>query len=300
MDFLENLGIETSSNAIDKLKNDCIEVFESPSLIQSPINGELIEDGFFTVSNENGNIHGKVSKKGSILQNAELLDIAHNLDLTNNLGLNFKNANVNYYKDESVCSINIPLDVVNFKTKAGFNDTTQVELFIKNGFGGNSCTEIGIYTKRFVCSNGMEIRQGLNYFKTKHTELMNAKAKTFLFAKLPKMVNSAVDFKANAKRLDTKTITKQDIAHFEKSFFNYDNKEELSTKKANQIDAFKLSLNEEMSRVGYTAWGLLQAATNYTNNTHYQAKKDDFEFVIAGAGAKLNAKAEKYCFDLAK
>jgi len=300
MDFLQNLGIETSSTSIDKLKKECLEVFETPSLIQSPMSGQLIEDGFHTILNENGNVHGKVSNKGSVLQNAELIDIAYQIDLDHDLGLNFKKANINYFKDESVSTLNIPLDVVSFKTKAGFDDVTEVSLFIKNGFGGNSCTEIGVYSHRFVCANGMEIRHGLNFFKSKHTELMNSKAKTFLHSKLPTMINSAVGFKQNALRFDAKAITKEDILNFEKSFFNYKDVQGISTKKKNQIDAFKISLNEELTRVGYTVWGLLQSATNYTNNTHYQANKENKEFVVVGSGAKLNEHAEKYCLDLVK
>ena len=61
------------------------------------------------------------------------------------------------------------------------------------------------------------------------------------------------------------------------------------------IKAFNEAMNEEMSRVGQTVWGLLQSATNYTNHKHYN-KSDEFHLV--GAGASQNATAEKYCLEL--
>jgi hypothetical protein len=300
MNVLKNLGISSGIEALASLKAKCIEVFETASTFFNPIadadgNHLLIEDGFQTISNANGNIHGKVSNKGSVLQMADLIDIAYDVSLSEGLGLRFDQADLKYFKNESVCTLNIPLGTSSFRTANGFNDETKIELFIKTGFGGVACSEVGIYTYRLVCSNGMEVRHGLNYFKAKHTEKMNELTKTFLYKSLPQMMNSVSDFTKNAQAMDKAEITKKQIESFRQSIFNYKADDVISTKKANMIEAFNSSLAIEQSRAGVTAWTLLQGATNYTNHAHYNASE---EFIITGSGATLNAKAEKLCLAL--
>jgi hypothetical protein len=298
---LESLGIVSTESLADKLRNECIEVFESPSYIFDPktledAEPQIIEDGFYTVSNANGNIHGKVSNKGSVLQMKDLVNIAYDVNIENGLNLDFKNAELDYFKDESICTLKIPLGISRFETANGFKDETEAFLFIKNGFGGNACNEVGIFTHRFVCDNGMEVRHGLNYFKSKHTEKMNELTKVFLSQTLPKMMDSVHDLKATSQKLDKATISKEDIEAFKQSMFGYKKGDELSTKKKNMVDAYNLSLKEETERTGLTAWSLLQSATNYTNHKHFNASK---EFIVTGSGATFNAKAEKMCLEMA-
>ncbi len=297
MNVLSNLGITApNKNGYESIKEQCINVYETPSMIQSPLSGELIEDGFYTISNANGEIHGKVSKPNSVLQMSDLVDLAYNVDFEQDLGLDFSKAKLDYFKNESVCTLNIPLGVTQFTNNAGKKDETEIFMFIKNGFGGNNCIEIGVYSYRFVCSNGMEVRKGLNYFKCKHTENMNNKAMFFLGKVIPNMLNSTNKFTDLAKKLDNKLINDKDVQTFKEKMFGYKTGEEIHKIKQNQIDTFMTSFNTEINRTGLTAWGLLQSATNYTNNNHYNASK---EFVITGAGAKFNAEAEKYALDLA-
>ena len=295
MNILKKLGINSISETIESLKAQVFEVFETASTFFSPLTDLLVEDGFWTISNSNGKVHGKVAKSGSVLQMSELIDIAYDVSVTEGLNLNFDDAELNYYKDESICTLNIPLGVSAFKTRNGFNDGSKLFLFIKTGFGGVACSEVGIYSHRWVCSNGQEVRNGLNYFKAKHTERMNELAKVFLYKSLPQMMNSVNDFTANAKKMDKVDITKEQIEEFRMAMFNYKKDDEISTKKAGMIEAFNIGLKEEQDRAGSTLWTLLQGATNYTNHGHYNAKKDTKEFVIAGAGATFNEKAEKYC-----
>ena len=225
---------------------------------------------------------------------SELIDIAYNVNLETNLELNFDKAELEYYKEESVAELSIPLGNSVFTTRNGFEDETKVKLFIKTGFGGVSCSEVGIYSKRLVCSNGLVIKHGLNYFSCKHTERMNEKLKTFFSFSLPKMLTSTDDFTKVARKLDSKDITDDMIEKFRQSIFNYKAGDDISTKKQKMIEAFNLAMNEEMSRVGQTAWGLLQSATNYTNHRHPQAYKNVNEFVKLNTGSKINEKAEKF------
>jgi len=290
---LSEFGIGTTANAVNDLKAKALEVFETPSTIFCPVTNKLVEDGYYTISNQNQKIHGKVSNKGSVLQVSELLDIAYNVSIDNELDLNFGKAQLDYFKDESVATINIPMGVSSFKNAAGTQDDTEVFMFIKTGFGGVACSEIGVYTHRFICSNGMEIRKGLSFFKAKHTERMNELAKVFLSENIPQMMNAKNDFTQLAERLDRTEITTQKIEAFRQKMFDYKKVDDLSTKKANQIKAFNDALEVEMTRGGKTAWALLQGATNYTNHGHYKASKGK-DFIIAGAGATFNEKAERY------
>ena len=295
--ILKELGINTEAETVETLKAKCFEVFETPSMIFSPITNELVEDGFFTVSNSNGKIHGKVASENSLLPLQDLIDIAYEVNLELDLGLKFGEASVVYIKDESVAELRIPMGVSSFRNKRGIDDSTKLWLFVRTGFGGVSCTEIGIYTWRFACKNGVVMRRGLNYFKCKHTERMNEKVKVFLSEKLPKMGTSVQDFTSMAQRFDAKDITRTDIEAFRQKFFGYKKGDELSTKKQNMIAEFNLSLKEETKRAGNTVWALFQSATNYTNHRHYNASKD---FNLVGTGATLNETAESFCLELTK
>ena len=294
-DILKDLGISTEAEKVTALKEQVFDVFESPSMIFCPMTNELIEDGFFTVSNSNGNIHGKVASKDSLLPLSDLIDIAYDVNLEKGLNFQFDRATIEYFADESIAELKIPLGKSAFRARNGFDDSTDLYLFIKTGFGGVCRTEVGIYTYRWACKNGAVIRHGLDYFQTKHTEKMNEKVKTFLGEVLPKMTISVGKFTKFAQKLDSKDITDEQIETFRRKFFNYKKDDELSTKKTNQIEAFNNAMREEMGRVGQTVWGLLQSATNYTNHKHYNASR---EFHIVGAGANQNAVAEKYCLDL--
>jgi len=295
MEILKELGIDSGIARIETLKAQCPEVYENKSMIFCPLTDNLIEDGFYTISNSNGFIHGKVSNGNSVLKMTELIDIAHQVNLDTDLNLNFAKASLNYFKDESVAELTIPLGSSKFRTRNGFADKTNIWLFIKTGFGGVSCSEVGIYTKRLVCTNGLEIRHGLNYFKTKHTEKMNVKVRTFLGKVLPEFTNSVQDFTDMAVKLDSKDITDEQIEAFKRDFFVYKEGDEISTKKQNMMDAFNEGMEIEMGRVGQTAWGLLQSATHYTNHGHPRAGA---EFIATGSGGTLNAKAEKFVLAL--
>ena len=294
-EILKDLGISTEAEKVEALKEQVFEVFESPSMIFCPLTDELIKDGFYTVSNSNGNIHGKVASKDSLLPLTDLIDIAYGINLEKELNFQFDRATVEYFADESIAELQIPLGKSAFRTRNGFSDSTDLYLFIKTGFGGVCRTEVGIYTYRWACENGLVVRHGLQYFQAKHTEKMNEKVKVFLGEVLPKMTTSVSEFTKMAKRLDSKDITNEQIESFRQKFFNYKKDDELSTKKLNQIEAFNDALREEMERVGQTVWGLLQSATNYTNHKHYNKSR---EFHIVGAGANQNATAEKYCLEL--
>jgi hypothetical protein len=295
MEILKELGIETQHEKVDAIKASCPTVFENASMIFCPLTDELIEDGFFTISNSNGFIHGKVANKNSVIQMSELIDIAYNVNLNYDLNLQFAKAKLHYYNDESCGEITIPLGTSEFRTRNGFEDKTNIWLFIKTGFGGVSCSEVGIFTKRLVCTNGMEIRHGLSYFKCKHTEKMNEKLKTFLGKVLPDFTTSVQDFTGMSMKLDSKDITNEDIEAFRNDFFDIKKDEKISTKKANMMEAFNRGMAIEMGRVGQTAWGLLQSATHYTNHGHPRASE---EFVATGTGGTLNAKAEKFVLAL--
>jgi len=296
-DTLKDLGIVTEGQTVETLQAKCYEVYESPSMIFNPISNdkELMEDGFFTVTNSNGKIHGKVATKNSLLPLQDLIEIAYEVNLESELNLQFDRASIEYFSDQSIAELRIPLGVSRFRTRNGFNDKTDLFLFIKTGFGGNRCTEVGVYTYRFTCSNGMEIRHGLSYVKCKHTERMNEKIKVFLTEVLPNFTSSVKDFTKMAKKFDSKDITDEQVEAFRMKFFNYKKDEELSTKKSNMLAEFNISMKKEMDKVGQTVWGLLQSATNFTNHRHYSNSDD---FCITGTGATLNATAEKHCLEL--
>lgn len=294
-EILKTNGISSVHSDVAHLVDKVHDVYERPSKIWCPVSGYLINDGFYTISNSNGNIHGKVNNEGCVLSMKDLILLAYDISISEKLDLDFSKAELNYFKDESICTLRIPLGVSTFRNHVGIQDSTKLFLFIKTGFGGVSITEVGIFSHRFICSNGMEIRKGLNYFKAKHTAKMNQLVKVFLTNSLPKMINSVTDFTQNAVKFDKRLITNADVKEFRNSIFNIKDEANIAPITKKYLDAFNTSLAIEQSRGGRTAWSLLQAVTHYTNHTHPSASKD---FHVVGKGSKINETAEKFCLDL--
>ena len=72
---------------------------------------------------------------------------------------------------------------------------------------------------------------------------------------------------------------------------------ELGTRKQNILSAVQESIALEFGRTGSTLWGLVNGITHYTN--HVASTTDRNDYLLTGAGLKLNDLAQKVAYEMA-
>ena len=206
----------------------------------------------------------------------------------------------------SICML--PLE---FKNTCNVNDVTNMELTFSTSYDGTKSNVITLYTHRLVCSNGMVAKENEGYIKGRNTK--NGKAKVLTFVEeIAYIINSAKNFREQMEALDKQPVTKAQIEEYKFKLFGY-NKESLdndidevtgevkaNTTKHSFIDVVDEAFEEELKRTGYTKFGLLQGATNYSN--HYSNRSEQIsqeEFIRFFQGAKINDKAQELIFEMA-
>lgn len=204
----------------------------------------------------------------------------------------------NLHKDSTIIEFRLPTNIISFKNAAGNKDETEMFLNFWTGFGGNARTEVGLYSNRFICSNGMRIINADIDLKVKHTVNMNHKALAFTkeLITLSSQVQSTSQIWEEMNNVQVNVATKET---FVRNLANMKKEEayaDISKKKQKIYDSINEAVATEFGRTGTTVWGLLNSATYYNN--HLAAKSGDEEYVLLATGAKENARAQKLVLEL--
>jgi len=200
-------------------------------------------------------------------------------------------------KNGAVIDFKVPTDVITFRNRLGMNEEIPTFLNLSTGFGGKQRTEIGLYTKRLVCSNGLRIIESEVELKVKHTANMNHKALVFC-DELYKVVAKVQETKKFWQAADSVEVTSNMVESFARKIAGIKEREkfaDLSTRKKNIFENVNEAIAIEFARTGTTAYGLLQGATYYTN--HLASGSGD-EYVEHASGRKTNDLAQKLVADL--
>lgn len=200
--------------------------------------------------------------------------------------------------DGKIVEFRLPTNIVSFKNKAGKRDETKLFLNFWTGYGGNARTEIGLYSHRLICSNGMRIVNAEVDLKVKHTENMNLKALTFVeeIIKVASQVQATSQMwqEMNSVQVTDKTVEKyvRELAKFKKG----EKYADVSTRKKNIYDSINEAIAIEFGDTGATVWGLLNGATRYTN--HFASGSEKSDYILTRTGAKTNEKAQELALAL--
>ena len=245
------------------------------------------------VYNSNGSFLGHAKGKYQSLQPQEFFErvvqsiegCEHNLDLSN---LEYREI-----KDGQFIEFRLPTEIISFKNARGKQDETKLFVNFWTGFGGMSRSEMGLYSKRLICSNGMKIIQSETELKAKHTVKMNAKMLLYcesIMQTVAKVQETSKLWKEmNSKEVDSKTV--EAFTNLIAGVKKDETLETMSTKKKNILDKVKEAVAIEIAETGATVWGLLNGATRYTN--HFASGHDNEDYILVDTGAKVNQLAQR-------
>ena len=241
---------------------------------------------------------GSVGEKYESLQPLDFFNAV--VDNVHNSGMAFDLSKLEYNvrKDSTIIEFRLPTNIISFKNAAGNKDETEMFLNFWTGFGGNARTEVGLYSNRFICTNGMRIINADIDLKVKHTENMNVKALTFTkeLIGLASKVQSTSQIWEEMNNVQIDAATKENFVRALVKMKKEEAYADISKKKQKIYDSISEAVATEFSRTGSTVWGLLNGATFYNN--HLAARAGDEEYILLATGAKENLRAQKLALDL--
>lgn len=291
-----------ANDNLNRIEDQLFKVADEPK--RAPQDGWAIPEGkeiYRLDENGIGTIHlGTVGKQYMSLQPQEFFDAV--VDNVRDAGMDFDLSKLQYntYKNSSIIEFRLPTNIISFKNAAGRQDDTEMFLNFWTGFGGNARTEIGLYSHRLICTNGLKIINADIDLKVKHTERMNAKALAFT----KELITVASQVQATSQVWEEMNNTKINAATketFVRALAKMKKDEtyaDMSKKKQKVYDTIQEAMAVEFGKTGATVWGLLNGATYYTN--HLAANAGDAEYVLmsASTGAKDNELAQKLALEL--
>lgn len=291
----EVLGNVNAANAnLNTIEDSLFNVVDSPKV--APVAGWETPEGK-EIYRDSGIWIGTVGNTYETLQPRTFFEAV--VDNVRDTGMEFNLAKLEYNlrADGKSVEFRLPTNIISFKNAAGKQDETKMFLNFVTGLAGYGATEVGLYSKRFICTNGMKIINSDIALKFKHTTRMNVKALTFTqeIIKTAAQVESTSQVWEEMNNVQINTATQEafvrTLANMKKDELYAD----MSTKKQNIYDSINDAMAEEFARTGSTVWGLLNGATNYTN--HYASGASE-EYILNKTGAKTNALAQNLALAL--
>lgn len=293
---LENLGNEFEN--IEKIKSQLFEVIDLKVPAPKLNNGfEFDDPKTQLIYTNDGRYLGTTGEQYQSIQPITFLNsIVNSVDACS-LYLDLGKLNYSESKNGAVIDFKVPTDVITFRNRLGNEEEIPTFINLSTGFGGKQRTEIGLYTKRLICSNGLRIIESEVELKAKHTANMNHKALIFC-DELYKVVAKVQDTKQFWQAADNVEVNSNMVESFARKIAGIKEREkfaDLSSRKKNIFEDVNEAIAIEFARTGTTAYGLLQGATYYTNHL---ASGSGAEYVEYASGRKTNDLAQKLVADL--
>lgn len=262
---------------------------------------------YFTVRDRDNKVLGHVQESYTILQNSEAFEFMDRLAGPHNL--------VRYHTAGSLHGgrvIWLLAEVVGLTFEAVPGDPTVPYLLLSNGHGGKVSLQAMQTSVRVVCQNTLTLamKNAKGKVKIRHTGRMSEKMKA-----AQDVLNYSRDeftaYKEAAEHLAAKKMGDKVLEQFLDHLFPL-KKDSDNTRQKNVrervIELYESGPGADLPGVRGSAWGALQAITNYT--THHrptrgagddeQAKREKrLEATWFGTGNTLNQKALNYLLETA-
>lgn len=309
MDILNE--ITNSQNNVNAIESKLFDVIDykvptpSPEDLGLPVNTDVNECPTQLIYNSRGTYFGEVKDTYESIQPKDFFNTILKSVHECGTGLNLDKMKYDEYKDGKIINFKIPTEMVVFKNRA--DKTEEVELFVnfETGFGGAKSTNIGLFSKRFICSNGMRIIESEMQLTARHTKRKNAEVLLWC-DELNKIIAKQSQVSTLWQSMDKIDISKAQINAFlhktlklpkaitiEEAITNAN--KDISTKKCNILNTMCDAMEEELSRTGKSLYGFMQGVTNYTNN--YASGGGD-EYINTASGVTINNDAQKFAMSL--
>ena len=169
---------------------------------------------------------------------------------------------------------------------------TEQYIYAINGHDGTTSLKFGFMNKVIFCQNQFAWLSGNAFSGYKHTKSIQDKVKQLpsilnfvdqenkiadlqMFSNqspTPSLVNDLVDYLANTDKLP------------------------ISTRKANMVTELSRCIDNEMTRISHTKWGVFNGVTQYTTHMKSSPNREhgQQESILTGSCGKMNEKAFKF------
>lgn len=294
------------SENVSRIENRLFNVIDykvptpTPAELGLPVNTDVVDCPTQVIYNNRGTYLGEVKSSYESIQPKEFFETVLGSVAEYGDGLDLGRMTYEEFRNERVVNFKIPTEMVVFRNRVG--KTEEVELFVnfETGFGGLKSTNIGLFSKRFICSNGMRIVNSELQLTARHTKRNNAKVLLWT-RELGRIIEKQLQVGQLWKQLDGIDISKEQINKFLHSVVNLPKEitvqnalsgnGSIPTRTLNILTSLQESLDVEFSRTGKSAYGLIQGVTHYTNHIASGAGN---EYVNVANGLRLNNQVQKF------
>lgn len=296
--ILTAINSQINASAVATIENQLFNVVKVPLVTEKTISVDGIwqkskfespKDIFGTYREQGGSALGIVGKDFNPTQPKAVFEVLVQSLLE--LKINTDKMEYHEHADGSKIRFKVPLRSIDIKqNKAKLNDVTDVFLNFQTGFDGKTSTSLFLETKRLVCLNGMRVSATEHETKFRNTKGNDGKAVSII-GDIIKQVQMIEHLNEIYKRLNAFEVDEATRTKYIELVTGYDLKKysELSTRTRNIIDQLQSDIEKEINDSGATLFGLFNGITRYNNHSATNSKAKDF--LMYGAGAKMNDKA---------
>jgi hypothetical protein len=166
---------------------------------------------------------------------------------------------------------------------------TEQYIYAINGHDGTTSLKFGFMNKVVFCQNQFAWLSGNAFSGYKHTKSIQDKVK-----QLPSILNF-VDQEnkiADLQMFSNQSATPSLVNDLVDYLANTD-KLPISTRKANMVTDLSRCIDNEMSRISHTKWGVFNGVTQYTTHMKSSPNREygQQESILTGSCGKMNEKA---------
>lgn len=144
-------------------------------------------------------------------------------------------------------------------------DTVEGYITVLNSFDGSTSLAFGNTNKTISCSNLFHGAYKQLNTRIRHTVSMRLIIEDYLHDYDQIMKNEKAMFDT-IKRLSEQELRRSDIEAMEQRFFNIKDYNNLSTRKSNLLENFRLAVANEVEEKGANLWGAFSGLTKYTTH----------------------------------
>ena len=172
---------------------------------------------------------------------------------------------------------------------------TQVERYLTalNSHDGSTAIALGTTQVVVVCQNTFyKAYRNAEMSKVGHYSTMRAKLEA-LTQQIHFTIEKDMEQVELFERMANTPIFESDVVALRNKIFDYEQGEDLGTRKANRMEKFQANVELEFAAQGENAWGLFNGVTRYTNYGIKQTESynDKMANVICGTASKINSLA---------
>ena len=169
------------------------------------------------------------------------------------------------------------------------NQETEQYIYAINGHDATTSLKFGFMNKVIFCQNQFAWLSGNAFSGYRHTKSIQDKVK-----ELPKILNFTDEENkiADLQMFSNQSATPSLVNDLVDYLANTD-KLPISTRKAKMITELSRCIDNEMTRISHTKWGVFNGVTKYTTHMKSSPSREyaQQESILTGACGKMNEKA---------